>query len=545
MDTLKDLLAVFGRMHPMVLHLPIGMLIGLALMELVGWKRGAPPASRWLLVFATSTAVIASASGWMLHEEDGYASSFALDWHERLGIATAFAALGCCWLRFRGSTQQYRLTLLLTVGVMVATGHFGAEMTHGRGFLLEPFGEGDDQTYVPISLEEVAVSQSALASFEEHIAPLLGARCTRCHGRRKSKGELRLDSPAAILAGGESGRILGGPEGAELVPGEVSVEESELYRRLLLPLEHEDHMPPESKTQLGASEIMLLRMWLEAGAPFDRDFALGEGVSVPATPIEEDALAEVQDEEASGPVHDLDKETYLKRLDALRNEQVSVEPVASGSRRLVVSFVPVKHRVDDAMVARLLSPLLEYVEELVLANTMVTDRTLDLVAKMPHVVVMNLDQVEITDSGLLALSSHASLEQLVLSRTLVTSESAALFQGLPRLTDLYLWGTAFSPDEIRTLRGQLPQVAIDFGDSFQSEPLEVEAALVFTGDAPLVDAPPVVEANSLVPVNRQCPVSGKPVDPRYTVVHQGEVLAFCCPNCPKAFWEDPAAYPVD
>ncbi|MDZ4828772.1 MAG: YHS domain-containing protein, partial [Phycisphaerae bacterium] len=47
---------------------------------------------------------------------------------------------------------------------------------------------------------------------------------------------------------------------------------------------------------------------------------------------------------------------------------------------------------------------------------------------------------------------------------------------------------------------------------------------------------------SLKPINAVCPVSGTPVDPRYTIVYEGKVIGFCCPNCPKKFWDDPKAF---
>src|SRR5579872_1626468 len=43
--------------------------------------------------------------------------------------------------------------------------------------------------------------------FEQKVRPLLAARCYGCHSARagKHKGGLRLDNPASILAGGDSG----------------------------------------------------------------------------------------------------------------------------------------------------------------------------------------------------------------------------------------------------------------------------------------------------------------------------------------------------
>src|SRR5579862_1207055 len=41
--------------------------------------------------------------------------------------------------------------------------------------------------------------------FETSIRPLLADHCQKCHGPQKQKADLRLDSRASILKGGESG----------------------------------------------------------------------------------------------------------------------------------------------------------------------------------------------------------------------------------------------------------------------------------------------------------------------------------------------------
>src|SRR5262249_30916122 len=41
--------------------------------------------------------------------------------------------------------------------------------------------------------------------FEKSVRPLLADRCWRCHGDERQKSELRLDSRAALLAGGKHG----------------------------------------------------------------------------------------------------------------------------------------------------------------------------------------------------------------------------------------------------------------------------------------------------------------------------------------------------
>jgi YHS domain-containing protein len=40
-------------------------------------------------------------------------------------------------------------------------------------------------------------------------------------------------------------------------------------------------------------------------------------------------------------------------------------------------------------------------------------------------------------------------------------------------------------------------------------------------------------------MNSFCPITGEPIDPQYSIVFEEKVIGFCCPNCPKQFWENP------
>src|SRR6187397_1589649 len=54
--------------------------------------------------------------------------------------------------------------------------------------------------------------------FTRDIQPILAASCVRCHGPRKTEGELRLDTHAGLLKGGEAGPAVvpGDGEGSRL-----------------------------------------------------------------------------------------------------------------------------------------------------------------------------------------------------------------------------------------------------------------------------------------------------------------------------------------
>ena len=93
--------------------------------------------------------------------------------------------------------------------------------------------------------------------FAALVEPILQQRCVACHGPEKHKADLRLDTLEALLKGGQNGPVLKAGH----------AEESSLLQRILLPLDHDGHMPPESEPQPTASEMRLLESWINARAP--------------------------------------------------------------------------------------------------------------------------------------------------------------------------------------------------------------------------------------------------------------------------------------
>jgi mono/diheme cytochrome c family protein len=92
------------------------------------------------------------------------------------------------------------------------------------------------------------------ADYLRQVKPLLARHCVGCHGPQKQRSGLRLDTAAAILKGGNSGpaAVPGNSGKSRLVQavsgaGDVAA------------------MPPKGP-RLAASEIALLRAWIDAGA---------------------------------------------------------------------------------------------------------------------------------------------------------------------------------------------------------------------------------------------------------------------------------------
>jgi hypothetical protein len=96
----------------------------------------------------------------------------------------------------------------------------------------------------------------AAPDFVRDVRPILEARCVACHGEKKSKGRLRLDSRALALRGGASGKAI--------VPGKSG--ESRLVEALVD--SDPDSRMPKDAPPLPPAEIAVLRAWVDAGAPW-------------------------------------------------------------------------------------------------------------------------------------------------------------------------------------------------------------------------------------------------------------------------------------
>ncbi len=149
--TLDALCDTIGRLHPMVLHLPIGLLMGLGAWELWRAWRGPRRGGKELGAAAVFLAWVGVASAGaaigtgLLHELEFGDTDPTVDLHKWLGIGAGVGSLLSAILataarsgRVRGLTRAYRIVLFLTIGVLIPAGHLGGDLTHGEGYLLEP-----------------------------------------------------------------------------------------------------------------------------------------------------------------------------------------------------------------------------------------------------------------------------------------------------------------------------------------------------------------------------------------------------------------------
>ncbi len=91
-------------------------------------------------------------------------------------------------------------------------------------------------------------------TFDDHIQPIMRAKCLSCHNPNKKSSGLDLSSYTSLMVGGSSGEVI--------EPG--SADDSYLY--LLVTHESEPFMPPKSD-KMPTDTLNTIRDWINAGAP--------------------------------------------------------------------------------------------------------------------------------------------------------------------------------------------------------------------------------------------------------------------------------------
>lgn len=256
---------LLGHLHPLLVHLPIGLIILLGFLELLACFdrfKGANSSSGFVLALAVPCSVVAAVCGWVLSLSGEYHDLDLVRWHKIAGVATSVICTLCALL-YHLKSKSYRTCLCINVIAVLVAGHLGGSLSYGRSYLL---------SCAPVFFRNLfsgTVMQTPKPSGNSHlddppsfsfsIKPILEQNCVSCHGPNRSKGGLRLDSLADLKEGGDDGPVI--------EPGHSG--QSEIIKRLRLPPNSHDHMPPQDKHQPKPEEITLLRWWIDAGAPVE------------------------------------------------------------------------------------------------------------------------------------------------------------------------------------------------------------------------------------------------------------------------------------
>lgn len=312
-----------GRFHPILLHMPVGALGLLCIMELACLTRSGEeklgPAALLTLWVGAAGSVAAVLAGIMLSREGGYeGGNFTL--HQTLALVGTAGVLLALVVRImamgQGSQELlhgYRAVFFLSFGIMGLGAHFGGNMSHGSKFLTEHAPEPmksqmigmekwmlgfveKPKTTPPAALPPIApaalpnpdptkpstnaptatVTPSAppaVTPFLGGIAPPVMAGTDKLVFQhvilpileaKCNKCHNEEKSKGDLRMDSFEMVMKGGENGANIVPGKPA--ESLSIQRIDLPADDDEHMPPDGKDQLTPEETTLLRWWVQQGA---------------------------------------------------------------------------------------------------------------------------------------------------------------------------------------------------------------------------------------------------------------------------------------
>jgi len=465
-----------GRMHPLVLHFPLVVLMLYAFWTLIVEKR---ESSRWnadlaetLLLIGTFTAVIAAFSGFVLSKEEGYEAQ-TLFWHKWLGIGISVASI--VWYSLRqylapwkifSKLAAFSLLMLLLIG-----GHLGGNLTHGEDFLISPIqSSGEPENKVPIEQAKV---------YDDLVQPVLQQKCYSCHNEEKSKGNLQMQTKALLAKGGKSG-VLWDTTRADL---------GLLLNRVHLSLDDKKHMPPRGKVQLTDEEIVLLAEWIKAGSRFDQMVSSLSPQSAVYTYAQNILGGGRTEEQYDFSAADADK------IQELNSTYRLIKPLSAESPALFVNFYNRANFKSEDVSALL--PLKGQIVSMDLSKMPVKDEDLKILGQFPELRKLILNFTDIKGGALGELKKLTKLRELSLSGTTVNLSQVKKLEEIPSLKKVYVWSTGISSEELAQLK---KEKKISFETGFRSD------TLILPLNPPIIEnEDQIISGNAAIRLKHQIP----------------------------------------
>jgi hypothetical protein len=292
--------------------------------------------------------------------------------------------------------------------------------------------------------------------YADMVQPILNKRCVECHKEGKSKGKFRMDSYELLVKGGK--------EGDGITPGNAL--DSNIVYRCELPEDDDEHMPPESKTDIEDHELAVIKWWIDSGADPLKTVAQLELTDEIRAAIAKLDLAidpNAGKSSSAAPKADLPSTELLKAVAALAKDfPGSLTFESQASSKLTFTAVSLRKNLNDPVFAKLKSVIPSMVS-MDLSSTAITDDSVKLLASAKDLRMIRLSETKISDAALDTLAGLKNLESVNLYGTRVSDAGVEKLTSLTNLKRLYLWQTDVSEGMITKLKEALPDLEIITG----------------------------------------------------------------------------------
>ena len=448
----KEILTVnfLGRFHPLLVHLPIGLIIFWFVLECFIWKtkKHELKGVRILLVGLTAlSSILSCIAGYFLSWDGGY-NEQSLQLHQWSGIGlaviTSILFLCTCFSYKKSFSRVYYPGLLICTALLFYVGHKGGTLTHGEEFIsISNITETTAERPVITDVNKALV-------YEQIVHYFLVEKCASCHNEGKKKGDFVLTSYAGLMKGGESGKVI----------FEGNPENSELYRLITLPPTDKKAMPPDGKDPLTKQEIEIIHWWIKNGAPANKtvadlkaDKSILNAITLAAhVEKRKDFVEGVQVEEAGEDV-----------INHVTQQGFVVLPLAKeGTNVLNVKVSELSRRKLTKRNIESLGKIKDQIVFLDMRESSFSDSAGSILKELSNLNKLHLQKTNISDSTLFYLKDLKHLEYLNIYDTKITDRGLEYLKNLSSLKKLYLWKTNVSTAALDNLRKKNPQLEVNF-----------------------------------------------------------------------------------
>jgi len=415
-----------GRLHPILVHLPIGILVVAFLMELYSRKKEAATENNiitFTLAIAAVSTVLSVASGWLLGEDGGYDETllFRHRWMA-VGLAIGSTLLYLIKKYPQAWSKIVYLPFFVVVIILLGlTGHYGGSMTHGEDYL-----------YKTKETKKIVITDVSKALvYNDIVQPILDNKCVSCHNPNKIKGGLVMTNKEQLLLGGDSGSLLSAEEG----------ESPRLIHHIKLPVEDDDHMPPKGKVQLTNHEIALLEWWVSHENCFD---------CVAGTLYKTEKINTI--------LYSLEEDTSTRALIAKDINKPMITKLAEKNPLLIVNLSGNQSLGKNDL--RSLKAHAENVVELNLGNSNFNDTISYILSSFKNLTKLQLQNTQITDKSMESIGKLKHLESLNIYGTNITDEGLNKISGLGNLKTLYPWNSKITKEALSSFSSKHKAVTV-------------------------------------------------------------------------------------
>ena len=449
---LIELLDFLGSLHPLIVHLPIGIvLLTIAIDVFMRNKNNSVQrviTMGWF--FSFFSGLLAAIFGWFLGD-NGYYLESQINIHKWGGIAFVSICFIIWLLRytnFRFSKSFNRSVNLTSIILLMITGHFGGEMTHGQNYLLENLPYTKKKISVTTLSESKRSNNDSLFVYEDLIHPVMEEKCIACHNQNLASGGLNMSSIESMIKGGNSG--------AGIQNGNPF--ESLIYKRVSFPHDHPKFMPPTG-VPLSYDQIATLEWWIDNGAK----------KQMPVTLTRNDPKTLRFMELQYGL--DLREKTYLETLTLSSPSQEELKSIEGEEyiwrflnpeqSFLDLKFTKKKIEINDLLKVQSIKNNITWLN---LADCMLNDNHLSYISNFPNLTRLKIQKNPlVTNKGIEALQKLEHLTELNLYGTRVSNNTLITLGQMKSLKKLFVWNTRITDKNIADFKALHPDVEVIAG----------------------------------------------------------------------------------